>query len=229
MARVPLELVVPWTAVWQAGSVHVPPAGWIFGGQSGTPPPWPFLSSPPHLLMLEAGAFHRLLNPSPLPRGESHQLLACWSWFWRLGCLTSLSAALSLAHCLGSVSASTSPRRRRVQPDTVILRAETIALYFASLNDHKDQFLGKRRRLCGVRFSPFSCAISCAFAWHCVVQSWLIMSLSESCALPRGWRFWNLTDTIPGEQLKAAAYVSCSFEGPRAVSSDDLRSWTRFN
>lgn len=24
--------------------MHVPPAGWIFGGQSGTPPPWPFLS-----------------------------------------------------------------------------------------------------------------------------------------------------------------------------------------
>lgn len=180
-----------------------------------------FPSSPPHA---RGRCFSSPAQPAPHPPGgisSAACLLACWSWFWRLGCLTSLSAALSLAHCLGSVSASTSPRRRRVQPDTVILRAETIALYFASLNDHKDQFLGKR-------FSPFSC-ISCAFAWHCVVQSWLIMSLSESCALLRGWRFWNLTDTIPGEQLKAAAYVSCSFEGPRAVSSDDLRSWTRFN
>lgn len=146
--------------------MHVPPAGWIFGGQSGTPPPLAFPvfpSSPPHA---RGRCFSSPAQPAPPPPGGNliSCLLACWSWFWRLGCLTSLSAALSLPHCLGSVSASTSPRRRRVQPDTVILRAETIALYFASLNDHKDQLLGKRRRLCGVRFSPFSCAISCAFA-----------------------------------------------------------------
>lgn len=138
----------------------------LAGCLEGTPPPWPFLVSRPHLLMLKAGAFHRLLNHQPpllSPRGISSA--AWWFWYWWLGSLTSISPALSLAYCLGSMSASTSPHSRQVQPDTVILHTETILLYFANLNDHKDQFLGKRRRLAAL---VFFCNVSIAFAWHCV-------------------------------------------------------------
>lgn len=43
--------------------------------KGGHLPPLAFPVSPPHLLMLKAGAFHRL-PPLPKPGGESHQLLA---------------------------------------------------------------------------------------------------------------------------------------------------------
>lgn len=62
------------------------PAGFL-EAKAGRLPPTPGLSlpSPPHLLMLEAGAFHRLLNPpAKAPRG-SHQLLA--SPVWEVGLL----------------------------------------------------------------------------------------------------------------------------------------------
>lgn len=134
------------------------------GDTSSLPPLLAFPVSPPHLLMLEAGAFHRLLNPHSFKPGVGISSAACWPWLWRLGCLASPSPALSLAQCLGSASASTSPRRRQVQSDTVILRAETILLYLANLNDHKDPFQGKPRQLCCVRFSPLFRNISSAFA-----------------------------------------------------------------
>lgn len=132
--------------------MHVPPAGWIFGGQSATPPPLAFPVSSPHLLMLEAGAFHCLLGPlPPLPLSPGGISSAVCLLVLVFGGWAASHHYLQLSVWLTVFAACRHQRAHVVDecspPDTVILRAETIPLCFASLNEHKEQFLGKHRHL----------------------------------------------------------------------------------
>lgn len=92
--------------------------------------------------------------------------------------------------------------------------AVSILTDFARLNDHKVGFQRKHRHLLSMR------CILCCVPYPAHLHRIVLLKADWSCnfqnpaLLPRGWRFWNLTGTIPKDQLKAAASVSAPLRDP---------------